>query len=407
MRPPIVVLLAAVGLTVGVTIAPAAGPPPDRAAPAAPPSAVAESARALVRAAHGALLQGDPGRVETLLERLRASRAGARAAGGSGELLHVEIRTIEGLLALQAAAPAQAVAAFEEVLRLRPTRTAAWLYLAQARYANGDPRSALTALQAGEQAGQGLPAYHLLSARCRRDLGQRGQAHAALTQGLRLFPDDVTLLTEEVGVLLELGLSAAALDVGRRLLAAGEASPYAALALSEALRRAGQLDGAAATLEEARLRFPGDTRLARQLAHVYAAAGLHGRAGRQLERLSWAQPALAFEAADQYRLAERWRAALRCNGRVPQQRLRTPQRAAILAGAGRADEALALLGGLVEQGWLDDTLRPALARAALQAARPELALDLLVGLRAAGARAGAVELRQAVDRCLAEPTACP
>ena len=384
-------------------------PPPLGSRPPTPhPRQGARAAtQALAGAARGALSLGDEQRAAVLLARLRATRDAERATGRSGELAHVEVRLLEGLLALQGGRPHEASSAFGEVLRLRPTRTAVWLYLAQARYANGRPQQALTALASGEARGRQLPAFHALKARCLRELGRSADAHAALEVGLSHFPADSGLLREKVGVLLELGLSFAARTTGEALLAQGDVpDPWAYAALAEAHTRAGDVASAVALLERARLRFAGDSAIGRRLAHAYAHAGLHGQAGRLLEGLAWKDPELAFEAADQYRLAGRFASALRCNGKVLSSAQRIPQRAAILARAGRADEALALLDGLMEGGWLDDGLRPALAAAALQAGRYALARDLLGGL---GPDAGGAtrELERRTHQCLAEPETCP
>ncbi len=314
---------------------------------------------------------------EHLMNReIDAAEAVLHAAGDTIEV--VERLALQGLIALERNEFEAAAVAFEAVLAERPTRTAVWLYLGQARFALGEFDDAIEAFEKGAEVGRNLSGYYLLRARAELAVGRPAAAHLVIDEGLQAFPDLAELHREQTIVYLELNLTTEARAAGRRYLDLARDEPFAWLALAEAHERAGHPEEAVILLEEARLRFPGVLALTSRLAHAYAQQGRAGAAGRVFASLLWFDPGYAFKAADQLRVAGAYRAALRANALILEVEQKLPQRLAIFTAAERYERALALEDRLAAAGLRDDPdslIR--LALAALEAGQPARCLELL------------------------------
>ena len=317
-----------------------------------------------------------------------------------------EVQLLWGLVELDRERYAPAAARFESVLALRPDHTAVWLYLAQARFATGDLAGAHEALGAGEAVGRDLAGYYVLRARTEEGLGRQSEAWATLEQGRTQHPDDLEIHRERTLLRVRLGLHGAAVASGREYLARAEHDPFAWLVAGAAQREAGRLDEAVLLLEEARLRFPGETELTAQLAYAYALRGHHRSAAGLFEQLALGGGAFAFEAADQFRLAGQARAALRWNARVEDPRRKLPQRVAILVAEERYDVALALLAPLDARRLLDDAMAYHLAYAAVATDRYDLATALTDRITDDGYASLVTSLRRTIAACQEDPARC-
>jgi hypothetical protein len=160
-------------------------------------------------------------------------------------------------------------------------------------------------------------------------------------------------------------------------------------------------------LEEARLRLPRAPELLSQLAFSHAEVDHHRTAADLFARRTRVDGRHAYEAADQYRVLGRPREALRWNAHVVDVARKLPQRVAILVMADRVDGALALLPELTERGLLDDVMRHHLGYAAIKAARPALALELLRGISPEGRDDRVRRLLEVAADCEATPWTCP
>ena len=368
----------------------------DRAARSTPGEPRAGDPLAGLREVRRLIVEGRYGKAEARLARVK------RLPG----VAPVDVLSLQGLIDLQLGRYRRAAGRFREVLALRATKVAVWLYLGQARYSLKDYRGALEALRRGEKVGQKMAGYWVLRGRCLLKLKRPHEAYLTFAAALQRFPGDRQLQREHVLALVELKLFSTALGQGRQYLRRVPDDPAGYLLLGEALRRAGDLQGAARILEQGRLRFADDLQILVRLAYTYAGKGMPVTAARLFERASLRDPAQAHAAAEQYRLGRRFRDALRLNGRVTDRERKLRQRLALLVAAGRWQLAATLDRDLRAAGALDDAGRYLLAYAKLRAGSLAEADALAAAIRDPAYAASAGRLRRSVVRCKKTPWQC-
>jgi predicted Zn-dependent protease len=214
-------------------------------------------------------------------------------------------------------------------LRERPNKTSLWIYLAQAKASTGDHEGALVALDKCKDLSARLPGWFILKSRSEAELQKMDQAGNTLKDGLVVFPGNLDLLREKCMLMFLMGLYNEAARTAASMFTADSSDFSAFLMMGEALRKVGNFRDSILILEEGVLRFPKETQLKTQLAYVYALDGQHLAAARLFERLTRSGQDLAFETADQYRLAGRHQDALKWNGKVKNGQRRQNQRLAI------------------------------------------------------------------------------
>lgn len=310
--------------------------------------------------------------------------------------------TLRGIVALQQGAHADSVAALEAALDHGQTDPLVYVFLAQARFGLEDFAGTVAALDHAGAAAEALTGTFLLRAQAAWRAGDRPGAWAALDRGLARADGDAALELQRQRVLLlvDLGLFQAAAAEGRRYLGRAAARPADFVAIAEALRRGGQPLEAARVLEEARLRFPADRDVARQLARSYADSQQPYAAGLALEPVALRDGQLAVEAAELFRRAGAMHRALRWNAHVPDPKTKARQRMGLLVELGRHEEAAALVPRLSRLGLLeDDEIVYAAAYALFRTLQFAEAEALLSRVRSRDVFARAMELRRAMDAC--------
>jgi tetratricopeptide (TPR) repeat protein len=286
------------------------------------------------------------------------------------------------------------------------------LYLAQALLRTGQPEGALDALDAAGPPAAELPAAAILRANAWRMLGDLEQAWLALEAGLERSPESRDLAWQQVLLLIELELYQEARERGTALLSSEQAGTERAgpgewLAIAESLRAAGQLETAAATLEEAALRFPAERDVLVQLARVYLEGGLPLAAGELLQRAAELDEALYVEAAECYREAGRFDRALYMNAMVPDPAEKTRQRLGLLIEHGDYDRAVALSSRLERLGLLaDDQVAYGLAYAWFRVGAYDACEALLKRISDPQLFQHAGTLRQAIAACRESEWGC-
>lgn len=315
-----------------------------------------------------------------------------------------------GLIAMRTGAHEQAVASFQRALQLGPRRERLYLYLAWSHYHLDEPRRAREALTEVKSAAAQAPLYWLLRGRLARDAGDPEAAYDVLLRGNRRFPEDRPLARELGYVLVEFG----ALEGARRFLAptltsAGDEATiwFDAMRLLRVLSDRGDNDEALFYTELLRARLPS------RAAQIDAlAAHLHARARRPVAAANlFARATLrggesfAFEAADQYRVAQMTEDAMQWNSRVADRRRRLEQRFLILTEAGRWARAAVVGRELNAAGGL--------GAASL---RYRFGLALLIGVRdldgardvarRLGAAPEGARLAAFIERCERQPWRC-
>ncbi|MEO1270508.1 MAG: tetratricopeptide repeat protein, partial [Myxococcota bacterium] len=263
-----------------------------------------------------------------------------------------------GLIALRTGNHQEAVQAFRAALREQPDRELLHLYMgwslhALGRYTEAD--AALTQVRSDEAQ---IPSWWLLRGRLARDLGQPEEAYVMLQEGRRRYPKHLDL-TRELGLtLVEFG----GVQQARPMLLAvltGRASEEAiwqdAVRLLKALADLGHEREALLYTEVVRARLPSRAALLdATAAHLHARRGEPLAAARLFVRATQrGGEAYHFEAADQYRMARRTRAALRWNARVVDRRRRSRQRFMILVEGGRWARAAHVGAQLATLGSMD------------------------------------------------------
>lgn len=260
--------------------------------------------------------------------------------------------TLSGLVHLNAEAPLAAAADLEQAIALGNTDPWLRVVLAQAWLAAGRTEDAARALNEGGDATMAIPEAWLLRVRIDRARGDVAAAWADLDEGAQRFPERPEWEEQQVALLVELGLSQEARARGQAMLVRRGEDPRAWALFAESLRRGGELDAAIAVLEEARLRFPTDTQLPRQLAQAWLSAGHPLAAGQILQAAAESEPALLVEAAECYRRAGQLTRAMALNERVPDPAARTRQRLGLLLEQESFDRAVALAPRLERLGLL-------------------------------------------------------
>ena len=126
-----------------------------------------------------------------------------------------------------------------------------FVYLAQVNYQLQDYRATIDALDRAGAALERVPSAYHMKAQSYWLLEEPVMALAILDQGARVFPEDSNFIRRKVFYLVDLGLYKEAVVQGRQYLqqSAGTLEDY--VALGNALRASGELDEAAAFLEEA------------------------------------------------------------------------------------------------------------------------------------------------------------
>ena len=315
--------------------------------------------------------------------------------------------TLRGLSLARLGQPEPAAQAFRESIAAGQAGGLVHVYLAQALVANQDPEGALEALEQAGPEGEALQGAWLLRARCHFMLEAYHEAWAALEGGRLRFPEQDEFAKQQVFALIELGLFQEAREVGARYLEQAEASTDAYVALAEALRRTGAHREAQRLLEAARLRYPTDVNLLKQLAYTWLDDDKPLAAGSILAQAAELDPLLASEAAECYRRAGSFARALYMNALVPDPPEKAKQRLGLLLELGDFERAAALEYRLSRLGLLeDDSIRYGLAFAHFQNRDFEAAEGQLGPIADPEVFAMANQLRQAMDACRDSDIGC-
>jgi tetratricopeptide (TPR) repeat protein len=238
-------------------------------------------------------------------------------------------------------------------------------------------------------------------------LGEPVMALATLEQGAQLFPDDANFSRRKVFYLVDMGLYKQAVKEGRDYLQRSQGKLEDYVALGNALRASGELDEAAAFLEEAQLIFPNSTDVKKVLAHVYIERGEMSAAADLLYKAALLDPALLGEAAELYRRAGQTNRALTINSRLTDQPEKFRQRLALYLELQNYEQAAAMETPLRRVGLLDDEdLRYAIAYAQFKTGEFDAAEQNLSALNRPDLFRKAAELRRAIQDCVEDSWKC-
>ncbi|MGB0591782.1 MAG: hypothetical protein ACPGU1_19055 [Myxococcota bacterium] len=260
--------------------------------------------------------------VQSLIDRERWDEAEVQL-----ESLSPEARPrFEGLIAQGRGEVADAAAAFERALVLTPDVPELHLHAAHAYVSLSRFDEGLRHARAAASLRDTTIAQPLLEARALDGLGRHGEAYSVLVSACDVHTDEVRPWLELAVLSHRQGLALEVRRIAKVLLARGP-DRDTALALFHLLY---EDRDAVPLLEHLVAHYPGDAELRAHLGHVYARHRRWYSAARLFEEATLMGGRYAFEAADQYRMAGRFRDALRMNAMTPISEAQGVQRVAIL-----------------------------------------------------------------------------
>jgi tetratricopeptide (TPR) repeat protein len=282
-----------------------------------------------------------------------------------------------------------------------------YVYLAQVNYKLEDYRAAIEALDKAGSTVERVPSVYHMRAQAYWLLEEPVMALATLDQASLIFPDDPSFQRRKVFYLIDLGLFKQAVAEGKAYLESSQGGLEDYVALGNALRASGELDEAAALLEEAQLLFPDSPDVRKVLAHVYIEREEMNAAADVLYTAALLEPELLGEAAELYRRSGQTYRALTLNGQLLDQAEKYRQRLALYLELQNFEQAAAMEGPLRRVGLLDDEdLRYAIAYAHFKVGDFAAAERHLASLNRPDLFRKAAELRRAIQDCTEDHWKC-
>lgn len=282
-----------------------------------------------------------------------------------------------------------------------------FVYLAQVNYQLQDYRATIDALDRSGDALARVPSAYHMKAQSYWLLEEPVMALATLDQAAAIFPDDANFLRRKVFYLVDLGLYKEAVVLGRGYLEQSRGGLEDYVALGNALRASGELEEAAALLEEAQLIFPDSPEVKKVLAHVYIERGQSGAAADLLYKAALLDPRLLAEAAELYRRAGQTHRALTINSGLSDQPEKFRQRLALYLELQNFEQAAAMEIPLRRVGLMEDEdLRYAIAYALFKTGDFAAAELHLATLSRPDLFRKAAELRRAIQDCTEDSWKC-
>lgn len=248
-------------------------------------------------------------------------------AEGTLASLSVQVRPrFEGLIAQGRGASAKAAEAFERALTITPGIPQLHLHAAHAYFKLAQFKDVLRHARAASEMRAQAVAQPLLEARALEGLGRDGEAYSVLHRACDTYTKEFQPCLELAALAHRKRLRQEVRRASRKTLDLGP-SRTAVMALFHLLY--GDRE-AVPMLEEIVAQYPGDAELRGLLGHVYAGNRRWFSAARLFEEASTLGGHYAFEAADQYRMAGRYRHALRMNSQASSNADQQAQRLSIL-----------------------------------------------------------------------------
>ena len=232
----------------------------------------------------------------------------------------------EGLIAQGRGQSAVAAEAFERALQATPNVPQLHLHAAHAYFKLTQFEDVLRHAQAAKALRDKAVAQPLLEARALEGLHRDAEAYAVLHRACNAYQDQFRPCLELAALAHDKKLVHDVRRIARRVLAL-KPNREANLVLFHLLYGDSE---AVSMLEQIAAGYPEDVELKALLAHVYAGQDRWFSAARLFEEASRMSGKYAFEAADQYRMARRYRDALRMNGRLTESETQQAQRLSIL-----------------------------------------------------------------------------
>lgn len=272
--------------------------------------------------------------ITALIEAGKLSEAAKQLESAS--LPEVTQALLSGQIAMARGEWRAAERSFQRVLHHHPELLEVRLHLAQVQIQSERFEAAIATLQAAPEGHTRYSAYAILLATAYRGQSQPDQAYQVLVAAHRDFPSE-TAIPFELAVLC---LDRSLIDCGMAWIEkTGALDESHTIAIMQSLA---QIPGTLAELEDLAARHPNNATAQATLAYAYAWSGASATAAKLFERALHLGADVAFEAADQWRVAGHTQRALQSNAAVEDSKRRLDQRASILFSGGALARLIAM-----------------------------------------------------------------
>jgi tetratricopeptide (TPR) repeat protein len=236
------------------------------------------------------------------------------------------------------------------------------MYLAGEYYKLKDYKNTLINLENAGEKGQSRPGLYTLRAECNYKLKDYTNAISALNKGIKLFPDNATLLKQKFYYFADLKLYQSAIEIAKEYMQKVGVSAKEYITLAQMLLGANELDSAIEVLEDAKLIFPKNPKISFLLGHLYLKKDMKFVSANLFEESSYYDKKYLKDAVEMHRRAGQSIHALYLNTHNIDKVEKLKQKIAIYLDAQEYRKIIGLKKALERYKMLDDeNLRYALA----------------------------------------------
>ena len=237
-----------------------------------------------------------------------------------------------------------------------------YIYLSQAYYKVKDYKNTVESLDLAGDKGRDRAALYSLRAECYWKIKEHSHAIEALSKGMALFPQEHTLLKQKFYYLAQLNLFQAAVANAKEYIRLSGDSSAEHIALAQLLLGANQNEEAIKVLEEAKLKFPKESKIGVILAHAYLKKDMKHTAADIYESSSIYDKKYVSDAVEMHRRAKSLPHAIYLNSQMSDKVQKLKNKIAIYIDRGEFEKVIGLIDGLKRYNLLeDDNVRYALA----------------------------------------------
>lgn len=244
-----------------------------------------------------------------------------------------------------------------------------YMYLSQSYYKIKDYKNTVVSLNKAGERGKNRAALYTLRAECYWKIKEHSNAINALNKGISLFPNDTTLLKQKFYYYADLKLYQAAIKASKAYMKKSGSGVAEYVTLAQMLIGANQINSAIILLEEAKLKYPRDSKVGVLLGHMYLKKDMKHTTAHLFEVSSYYDKKYLKDAVEMNRQAKNLSHAIYLNSRNHDKVEQVKQKIAIYLDRGEFRKVIGLKKALKRYKLLDDdNLRYALAYAYYMAA---------------------------------------
>lgn len=256
-------------------------------------------------------------------------------------------------------------------------------------------------------AGRDEATEYMLRADCYWKSGNKDAAVDILSKGAQAFGQDQSLLKQKFYYFTELGLYQEAILSAKAYMKRAKPNAKEYMALAQMLLAGGQRDEALKLLEEAKILFPQDAKVAMLLGHLYMKQGMEFTTANLFEQASYYEHKYVKEAAELHRRVGLTSHALYLNAQISDKIEKLKQKIAIYVEREEYEKIIGLIDALERYKMLDDdNIRYAVAYAYYMAKDYEAAEKQLKMITDDDLFSKATIIRKNIEKCLDNSMEC-